>query len=121
VNAANDGVPETSVGAIPLNMAMPGAGNINLLLLYSDARRHLYVPLPPGGRYPRADGHVRALVVYEPTDAAYLSWFSTGTATGGGTLMGWNWTKENILLLSEFDVRQHVAEQFNGQEALITR
>jgi FtsP/CotA-like multicopper oxidase with cupredoxin domain len=27
VNAANDGVPETSVGAIPLNAPMPGAGN----------------------------------------------------------------------------------------------
>jgi FtsP/CotA-like multicopper oxidase with cupredoxin domain len=111
VNAANDGVPETSVGAIPLNAAMPGAGNIVF---------YYFSPLHAGTYmyhcHQEADIHVQmgmfgALVVYEPTDAAYLSWLTTGTPTGGGTLMGAAWTKENILLLSEFDVRQHVSEQ----------
>jgi manganese oxidase len=111
VNAANDGVPETSVGAIPANAAMPGAGN---MIYYYFSPQH-------AGTYmyhchQEADIHVQmgmfgALVVYEPTDAAYASWLTTGTPIGGGTLMGWNWTKETILLLSEFDVNQHVSEQ----------
>jgi len=111
VNAANDGVPETSVGAIPANAVMPGAGNTIF---------YYFTPMHAGTYmyhcHQEADIHVQmgmfgALVVYEPGDAAYTSWFSTGTPTGGGTLMGWSWTKETILLLSEFDVRQHVSEQ----------
>jgi hypothetical protein len=115
VNAANDGVPETSVGAIPANAAMPGAGNwIYYYFSPQNAGSYMY------HCHQEADIHVQmgmfgALVVYEPTDAAYVSWYNaggpSGPGTGGGTLMGWSWTKENILLLSEFDVRQHVSEQ----------
>jgi FtsP/CotA-like multicopper oxidase with cupredoxin domain len=111
VNAANDGVPETSVGAIPANAAMPGAGNV-IVYYFSPTHAGTYMY----HCHQEADIHVQmgmfgALVVYEPFDAAYSSWLTSGVPTGGGTLMGASWTKETILLLSEFDVRQHVSEQ----------
>ena len=111
VNAANDGVPETSVGAIPANMPVPGAGNTIV---------YYFTPIYAGTYmyhcHQEADIHVQmgmfgALVIYEPTDVSYQNWFSTGTPVGGGSLMGAAWTKENILLLSEFDVNQHISEQ----------
>jgi FtsP/CotA-like multicopper oxidase with cupredoxin domain len=113
VNAANDGVPETSVGAIPANMAVPGAGNV-IYYYFSPEYAGTYMY----HCHQEADIHVQmgmfgALVVYEPTDGAYLHWFDpvNNPTASGGTLMGHTWTKENILLLSEFDVNQHISEQ----------
>jgi FtsP/CotA-like multicopper oxidase with cupredoxin domain len=113
VNAANDGVPETSVAAVPANSDQPGAGNVVV---------YMFSPSHPGTYmyhcHQEADIHVQmgmfgALVVYEPTDGAYLHWFDpvNNPTASGGTLMGHTWTKENILLLSEFDVNQHISEQ----------
>jgi FtsP/CotA-like multicopper oxidase with cupredoxin domain len=63
-----------------------------------------------------ADIHVTmgmygALVVYNPADAAA----TTGPGKGsGGTLHGWAYDKDYVLLLSETDTRQHNAEQKGG-------
>jgi FtsP/CotA-like multicopper oxidase with cupredoxin domain len=118
VDAANDGVPETSVAAIPANMALPGAGNV-IVYMFSPTHAGTYMY----HCHQEADIHVTmgmygALVVYESTDLAYQSWYNgggaSGPAIGGGILHGWSWTKETILLLSETDIRQHNAEQKGG-------
>jgi FtsP/CotA-like multicopper oxidase with cupredoxin domain len=112
VNAANDGVPETSLGAIPANAAMPGAGNTVVYMFTA----------PGPGTYmyhchQEASIHVQmgmygALVVYNSGDAAYLN---GGPGKGfGGNLHGYNYTKDYILMLTEIDVGQHLAEQFAG-------
>ena len=107
VNAANDGVPETSVGAIPANAAMLGAGNV-IVYYFTPTHAGTYMY----HCHQEADIHVQmgmfgALVVYNPGEAGA----TTGPGTGGGTLMGWNYTKDYVLLLSEFDVNQHISEQ----------
>jgi manganese oxidase len=109
VDAANDGVPETSVGAVPANLAIPGAGNVIV---------YMFVPQNPGTYmyhcHQEADIHVQmgmygALVVYNPADLAYSG---GGPGKGlGGTLWGWKYDKDVIMLLSEIDVRQHTSEQ----------
>jgi FtsP/CotA-like multicopper oxidase with cupredoxin domain len=106
VDAANDGVPETSVGAVPANMAVPGAGNIVV---------YMFSP-PAAGTYfyhchQEADIHVQmgmygALIVYNPGEPGATS--GPGLA---GKLFGWNYDKDVVLLLTEVDVRQHVSEQ----------
>ena len=112
VNAANDGVPETSVAAVPANAKKtPGAGNIVV---------YMFAPQHPGTYmyhcHQEADIHVQmgmygALVIYNPTDAAAV----TGPGLGnGGELWGWRYDKDYVLLLSEFDLGQHVAEQKGG-------
>jgi FtsP/CotA-like multicopper oxidase with cupredoxin domain len=64
-----------------------------------------------------ADIHVQmgmygALVVYEPGSPAAL----TGPGKGqGGTQWNWSYTKDYVLMLSEFDLGQHKAEQFAGK------
>jgi len=116
VDAANDGVPETSVGAVPANLvATPGAGNV---LVY------MFSPTVPGSYmyhcHQEADIHVQmgmygALVVYSAADKAdSLSAYNKGgPGTGRGDLWGWKYDKDVVLLLSEVDMRQHVSEQ-NG-------
>ncbi len=117
VDAANDGVPETSVGAVPANLAgTPGAGNV---LVY------MFSPTNPGTYmyhcHQEADIHVQmgmygALVVYSAADKANGSsaYNNGGPGTGsGGELWGWKYDKDVVLLLSEIDTRQHVSEQ-NG-------
>jgi manganese oxidase len=127
VNAANDGVPETSVGAVPANLCddgtsapqgqncadvgktqAPGAGNVIV---------YMFKPTYPGTYmyhcHQEADIHVQmgmygALVIYNRSDAAA----STGPGAGkGGTLFGWSYDKDYVLLESEIDVRQHCSEQ----------
>jgi FtsP/CotA-like multicopper oxidase with cupredoxin domain len=112
VDAANDGVPETSVAAVPANAAKtPGAGNIVV---------YMFGPSKPGTYmyhcHQEASIHVQmgmygALVIYNPTDAAA----TTGPGkNAGGNLHSWAYDKDYVLLLSEFDLGQHIAEQFNG-------
>jgi FtsP/CotA-like multicopper oxidase with cupredoxin domain len=111
VNAANDGVPETSVGAVPANLTgVPGAGNVIV---------YMFSPSNPGTYmyhcHQEADIHVQmgmygALVVYNPGDAAAAG----GPGTGSGSLWDWDYDKDVVLLLSEIDTRQHESEQNNG-------
>jgi FtsP/CotA-like multicopper oxidase with cupredoxin domain len=110
VDVANDGVPETSVAAVPANMAIPGAGNIVV---------YMFTPKQAGTYFyhchQEADIHVQmgmygALIVYNGTDPGRL----TGPGVdigGGGTLFGWHYDKDYVMLLSEIDTRQHVSEQ----------
>jgi len=113
VDAANDGVPETSVGAVPANLAVPGAGNV---LVY------MFSPTVPGSYmyhcHQEADIHVQmgmygALVVYSAADKLDPGSASNngGPGTGRGELWGWKYDKDVVLLLSEIDTRQHVSEQ----------
>jgi len=112
VEAANDGVPETSVAAVPANLKKtPGAGNVVV---------YMFAPTHPGTYmyhcHQEASIHVQmgmygALVVYNPTDAAA----DTGPGSGaGGDLFGWTYTKDYILMLTEFDLGQHQAEENGG-------
>jgi len=102
VDAANDGVPETSVAAIPANTILPGAGNI-IVYMFS----------PPGpGTYmyhchQEADIHVTmgmtgALIIY-PSG-------STSTPGQAGNLFGYNYDREYIMLLTDTDIRIHNSE-----------
>ncbi len=107
VDAANDGVPETSVGAVPANAGTPGSGNVVV---------YMFAAKRPGSYmyhcHQEADIHVQmgmfgALVIYEKG--------SEGATKGpgyGGTLWGWKYDKDVVLLLSEEDLGQHVSEQF---------
>jgi manganese oxidase len=111
VGAANDGVPETSVAAVPANSKAIGAGNVVV---------YMFAPDKPGTYmyhcHQEASIHVQmgmygALVIYNPTDAAA----ATGPGSGvGGNLYGYDYTKDVVLLLSEFDVLQHKAENKGG-------
>ena len=112
VDAANDGVPETSVAAVPANSGDPGAGNVIV---------YMFSPKNPGTYmyhcHQEADIHVQmgmygALVVYNKTDAAAMN---GGPGKGlGGELFGWKYDKDVILLLTEVDLRQHVSEETSG-------
>jgi FtsP/CotA-like multicopper oxidase with cupredoxin domain len=112
VNAANDGVPETSVAAVPANAKKTiGAGNVVVYMFApSHAGTYMY------HCHQEASIHVQmgmygALVIYNPTDAAA----ATGPGSGlGGNLHGWAYTKDTVLLLSEFDIGQHQAEYKGG-------
>jgi manganese oxidase len=110
VDAANDGVPETSVGAIPANLpGTPGAGNVVV---------YMFAATRPGSYmyhcHQEADIHVQmgmygALIIYERG--------SEGVTRGpghSGTLWGWHYDKDVVLLLSEEDLGQHVSEQFGN-------
>jgi FtsP/CotA-like multicopper oxidase with cupredoxin domain len=105
VNAANDGVPETSVGAISANIT--GGGN---LVVY------MFTAKNPGTYmyhcHQEADIHVNmgmygALVIYNKTDAAAASGPGMGK---GGELFGAQYDKDYVMLLSEFDIRGHQDE-----------
>jgi FtsP/CotA-like multicopper oxidase with cupredoxin domain len=123
VAAANDGVPETSVAAVPANEcadgktasdcsthkgSAPGAGNVIV---------YMFAPIYPGTYiyhcHQEADIHIQmgmygAMVIYNPTDPAA----KTGPGSGkGGTLYGWHYDKDYVMLLSEVDVRQHTSEE----------
>jgi hypothetical protein len=123
VDAANDGVPETSLGAVPANLCFdgttsndcslaggpaPGAGNVVV---------YMFSPTHPGTYmyhcHQEADIHVNmgmfgALVVYNPGDPAAV----TGPGMGmGGTLYGVPYDKDYVMLLGEFDIRGHADEE----------
>jgi manganese oxidase len=130
VNAANDGVPETSVGAVPANLCQPednpvnapsgmncsdagmtpvhGAGNV-IVYMFTPRRAATYMY----HCHQEADIHVQmgmygALVIYNPTDPAA----ATGPGSGkGGRLFGWSYDRDYVLLETEVDVRQHCSEQ----------
>jgi len=125
VDAANDGVPETSLGAVPANLcadgstdptgscaaaggSAPGAGNVIVYMFSPEfAGTYMY------HCHQEADIHVNmgmfgALVVYNPVDPAAL----TGPGMGmGGTLYGVQYDKDFVLLLGEFDIRGHADEE----------
>lgn len=123
VDAANDGVPETSVAAVPANLCedgstappdgscgkpAPGAGNVVV---------YMFTARDPGSSmyhcHQEADIHVNmgmygALVVYNQGDAAA----ATGPGQGrGGKLFGAQYDRDYVLLLSDFDVRGHADEE----------
>ena len=114
VDAANDGVPETSVAAVPANMPVPGAGNVVV---------YMFSPKYPGTYmyhcHQEADIHVQmgmygALVVYSPEDVTNpLSAYNNGGPGrgSGGNLWGYAYDKDVIMLLTEMDLGQHVSEQ----------
>jgi FtsP/CotA-like multicopper oxidase with cupredoxin domain len=127
VNAANDGVPETSVGAVPANLCndgetdntlpadcadngglVPGAGNV-IVYMFTPTKAGTYMY----HCHQEADIHVNmgmygALVVYNRTDPAYI----TGPGMGfGGNLGGFQYDKDYIMLLSEIDARGHASEE----------
>jgi FtsP/CotA-like multicopper oxidase with cupredoxin domain len=114
VGAANDGVPETSVGAVSANAGVPGAGNVVVFM---------FAPTNPGTYmyhcHQEADIHVQmgmygALVVYNKGDAAA----ATGPGSGkGGSLFGWSYDKDTVMLLSEIDTRQHGSEEVSADPA----
>jgi len=111
VDAANDGVPETSIAAIPANAKLPGAGNVVV---------YMFTPSYPGTYmyhcHQEADIHVTmgmygAMVVYNTGDAAA----ATGPGTGlGGTLHGQAYDKDYVMLLSDTDTRIHSSEAGMG-------
>ncbi len=111
VNAANDGVPETSVGAVPANSVNPGAGNV-VVYMFSPSNIGTYFY----HCHQEASIHVTmgmygALVIYNRTDPAA----QTGPGQGkGGNLWGWTYDKDYVLLLSDTDLGQHVSEQNSG-------
>ncbi|HMK92441.1 MAG TPA: multicopper oxidase domain-containing protein, partial [Thermoleophilia bacterium] len=117
VAAANDGVPETSVGAVPANAVdsggqpVPGAGNVVV---------YMFSPKTAGTYFyhchQEADIHVQmgmygALVVYNKTDVA--ADFGPGTGHRG-SMFGWSYDKDYVLLESEIDTRQHGSEETSG-------
>jgi FtsP/CotA-like multicopper oxidase with cupredoxin domain len=124
VDAANDGVPETSLGAVPANLCSdgstdptglcagigpaPGAGNV-IVYMFSPTHAGTYMY----HCHQEADIHVNmgmfgALVVYNPGDPAA----ATGPGAGmGGNLYGVPYDRDYILLLGEFDIRGHADEE----------
>jgi FtsP/CotA-like multicopper oxidase with cupredoxin domain len=125
VDAANDGVPETSLGAVPANLcadgstaadgdcsaaggSAPGAGNV-IVYMFSPTHAGTYMY----HCHQEADIHVNmgmfgALVVYNPGDAAA----ATGPGMGmGGMLYDVQYDKDFVLLLGEFDIRGHADEE----------
>ena len=127
VDAANDGVPETSVGAVPANLCLDGTsdltapydcgGNGGLAPGAGNVIVYMFTPETPGTSmwhcHQEADIHVQmgmygALVIYNPTDPAYLN---GGPGKGfGGTYNGFKYDKDIIMLLSEVDTTFHDAE-----------
>ena len=118
VDAANDGVPETSIGAVPVpetgeesgENENPGAGNVVVYMFTAThAGTYMY------HCHQEADIHVQmgmfgALVIYNQDDPAA----ATGPGKGkGGTLYGWHYDRDYILLLSEVDTNQHESEEFS--------
>jgi len=132
VDAANDGVPETSVGAIPANLCLdgttsadcsasggpaPGAGNVVV---------YMFSPKFAGTAmyhcHQEADIHVQmgmygALVVYSATDKNNMNsaYNHGGPGSGfGGNLFGWKYDKDYVLLETEIGPAQHVSEELSG-------
>jgi manganese oxidase len=123
VDAANDGVPETSLGAIPANAvldngaALPGAGNVVV---------YMFSAKFPGTTmyhcHQEASIHVQmgmygALVIYSADDRANANsaYNHGGPGNGfGGQVYGWKYDKDYVLLESEIAPPQHVSEELNG-------
>ncbi|MDD5082800.1 MAG: multicopper oxidase domain-containing protein [Dehalococcoidales bacterium] len=107
-DAAMDGVPETSLAALPANLpGNPGAGNVivyeftssfpgtYLYHCHQEASIHVHM------------GMYGALIFYNPRDAAA----ATGPGKGqGGTLFGHKYDSDYVMLLSEMDPNQNNTE-----------
>jgi len=133
VDAANDGVPETSLGAIPANLCAdgetssdctgdggpaPGAGNVIV---------YMFSPKFPGTTmwhcHQEASIHVQmgmygALVIYTADDRTNRNsaYNNGGPGSGmGGVLYGWKYDKDYVLLESEIGPAQHVSEELSGE------
>ncbi len=129
VDAANDGVPETSVAAVPANLCAdgessndcsghdgpaPGAGNVVV---------YMFTPKFEGTYmyhcHQEADIHVNmgmygALVVYSKGDRGNpkSAYNNGGPGKGfGGTQFGFQYDKDYVMLLSEIDTRGHADEE----------
>jgi len=117
VDAANDGVPETSLGAIPANANVPGAGNV-VVYMFSPK----YAGTTMYHCHQEADIHVQmgmygALVVYDTGDRGNpnSAYNHGGPGSGfGGSLYGWKYDKDYVLLESELASAQHVSEELSG-------
>jgi len=116
VDVANDGVPETSLAAIPANMldtgglTFPGAGNV----IY-----YMFTAKLPGTYFyhchQEADIHVTmgmygALIVYNKGEIGARDALTGGGPGKAGKLFGAKYDKDYVLLLSDTDVRQHLSE-----------
>lgn len=120
VDAANDGVPETSVAATPDYTPNPdpisgyplndGAGNVVV---------YMFTPKNPGSYFyhchQEADIHVTmgmygALIVYNPGDAGRFTGPAPIGATDPGTDFGWKYDKDYIMFLTDTDANQHFSE-----------
>jgi FtsP/CotA-like multicopper oxidase with cupredoxin domain len=110
VDAANDGVPETSVAAVPANAKDLGAGNVVVYMFTPEYEGTYMYHCHQEAQIHVQMGMYGALVVYNPGDGAAAG----GPTTGGGNLWGYNYDKDYILLLSEFDLGQHKAEERAG-------
>jgi len=109
VDAANDGVPETSVGAVAANAGLPGSGNV-IVYMFKATRPGTYMY----HCHQEASIHVQmgmygALVIYNPTDTGAVS-----GPGGAGNLFGFDYDTDVVMLLSEIDTRQHVSEEVSG-------
>lgn len=105
--AAMDGVPETSVAAIPANGPDPGAGNVIVYeFTVNEPGTYMY------HCHQEASIHVHmgmygALVIYNPRDEAA----TTGPGMGkGGQLWGHKYDSDYIMLLTEIDPAQNDTE-----------
>jgi len=110
VDAANDGVPETSLAAVPGNLLLPGAGNV-VVYMFTPSAEGTYMY----HCHQEADIHVQmgmygALIVYKAGDPRG----NLGPGDGGGVagiMNGQYFTKDVVMLLSEVDINQHISEQ----------
>ncbi len=126
VDAANDGVPETSVGAVPANLTddtgapWPGAGNVVVYLFSPTVAATYFYHCHQEASVHVDMGMYGAFVVYNPNDPAANPPAGEvgGPGTGrGGNLFGFNYDKDYVLLLSDLDVRQHQSEEGVGPYA----
>jgi len=106
VDVANDGVPETSVAAIPANdTGLTGYGNV-IVYMFSTKTEGTYFY----HCHQEADIHVTmgmygALLIYNKGEAG-----ATNGPGKKGTLFGFKYDKDYVLMLSDTDVRQHFSE-----------
>ncbi len=111
VDAANDGVPETSVAGVPANLVVPGAGNVITYTFVAErAGTYMY------HCHQEADIHVTmgmwgAVVIYEPSTGP-----NNNVPGKPGSLWGWNYDRDYVMLLTDTDIRQHLSEQFAQQK-----
>jgi manganese oxidase len=132
VDAANDGVPETSVGAIPANICNDGTSNVDcsanggFVNGAGNVVVYMFAPKFAGTAmyhcHQEADIHVQmgmygAMVIYTAQDRANpnSAYNKGGPGSGfGGTLYGWKYDKDYVLMESEIGPAQHVSEELSG-------
>jgi manganese oxidase len=107
VDAANDGVPETSLGAVPSNSKLPGAGNVVVYMFKADVPGTYMYHCHQEASIHVAMGMYGAMVIYNQGEAGA----AVGPGTGSGSLYGWQYDKDYVLLLSDADIRQNLAEE----------